>query len=142
MRRGVLVGLGFFSVVVLLGFLGYRRATDSQNQLERPVLELEGNFFDFGKVRYGRVLKQKVKIRNKGRGILKIERVATSCGCTSAEVDQTRLQPGESGWVRIVFDTKAMGETMGKGRQERFVYLKTNDPLRPQATIKIVAEVE
>jgi hypothetical protein len=140
MRRNWL-GLLFLIAVLGIAFYGYRQAVPPKSG-QQPVLTLSEAAFDFGKVKYGQVLEHTFTVKNEGESILKIDRIATSCGCTTAKIDKEEIKPEEKAQLQVVFDTGVMGEAVVKGRQERFVYLKTNDPTKPQVTIKIVSEIE
>jgi hypothetical protein len=53
---------------------------------------------------------------------VRIRQVATSCGCTAAQVEKKEIAPGESGTVRVVFTFEGR-----KGLQEKSVVLKIAD---------------
>ncbi|HNX05734.1 MAG TPA: DUF1573 domain-containing protein, partial [Opitutales bacterium] len=41
--------------------------------------------------------------RNTGTGVVTIDSIQSSCGCTTAELARTEYQPGESGSIKAVF---------------------------------------
>jgi hypothetical protein len=136
----------FFLILglIILGLAGYgyfiaTSARQAQNNL--PKIEIAPKFFDFGSVEQGRILEQSFVIKNSGKGILKIKRIAASCACTSAEAAKKVLNPGEKTLLSVRYDTGAMSGPHGKGKQERIVYIQSNDPLNPQTEVRITAMV-
>lgn len=139
--------INFFLILglVILGLAGYGylRATPGvKNQTEtRPIIEITPQTFDFGEVKYGQIVSYSFKVKNLGKAILNIKRVSTSCGCTTARVSQETVSPGEETALLVTYDTGAMGGSHGRGKQERIIYTKSNDPAAPQVEVKIYANV-
>lgn len=131
-------------VVLGLAVLGYFKATPSaENQTENlPRIEISPQDFDFGDIDYGQVVEYSFKIKNLGKEILEIKRVATSCACTTAKVTQEKISPGEETDLIVAYDTGAMGGSHGEGKQERIIYVKSNDPINPQVEVMIYANVK
>lgn len=138
----------FFTIIVLaaLGLViyGYFKATPGlEDQTEkRPEVEITPKSFDFGEIKYGEIAEYTFKIRNLGDEILEIKRVATSCACTTAEVEKEMLSPGEEVNLFVRYDTGAMSGAHAKGEQERIIYIKSNDPVNPQVEVTIKAYVK
>lgn len=138
-----------FSIIFVLGliaviFYGYSRATppagDSQNL---PKIEISPAFYDFGEVEFGKVVNYNFIIKNSGKTPLEIKRVATSCGCTTAKISQQLIDPGQTAELAVVYDTAAMGDgPHGRGKQERIIYVKSNDPNNPQVNVIVSAYVK
>ena len=94
-------------------------------------------------------------IRNDGTAALKITKVSTSCGCTSAVLNvggktsprfgmeghgylppaNVTLQPGEGGQVIVTFDPLFHANT--QGAIERLVYLRTDSPDQPEVELTV-----
>lgn len=132
-------------IIIGLVAYGYSQATSSlPNQTGKtPQIEITPASFDFGRIKFGQVVNYTFKIKNKGRELLEIKRVSTSCGCTTARVSQEKLAPSEEANLLVTYDTAAMGEgPHGRGKQERIIYVKSNDPLSPQVTVTIDANVQ
>lgn len=102
-----------------------------------PKLMLDQNQFDFGKVVEGKLVETKIGFKNTGEAPLEIIDVKTSCGCTAALLSSKKLNPGESGNVRIELDT-----TGREGKLTRTVTLFTNDPAQANQTITLSANIE
>ncbi len=46
------------------------------------------------------------RFTNTGRGPIRILQILTSCGCTTSDYTKTAVNPGESGYVKAIFDPK------------------------------------
>jgi hypothetical protein len=102
----------------------------------RLVLEPEG--FDFGRALPGKALTKEFSLRNTGSGPLVIEKLSSSCACTAFLLDEKdrRLEPGRSAALRVTFTTPRR-----PGRAVETVSVKSNDPERGVAEIKVEATV-
>lgn len=103
-----------------------------------PDIVLEQGQQDLGQVINGEVRTLEVPVRNEGDGILIIEAVSTSCGCTSAQVDPGTIEPGEGGTLRITYDSGAHGPE-ANGPVVRQIYIASNDPDQPETVFEFVA---
>jgi hypothetical protein len=98
-------------------------------------VELSATEYDFGTIPNDKPVRQVFEVRNAGRGQLEIVGVSTSCGCTGAEVGKRLLGPGEATELAVTYDPLAHdGAT---GRFMRIVYIRSNDPDLPEATLTI-----
>jgi hypothetical protein len=107
--------------------------------LRKPEIEVTPAFIDLGDVtKEG--FNYTFTVKNKGAKELVIDRVSTSCGCTSATIEQERIMPaGETG-LHVTFNPKLMEEEV-KGKVTRIIFIKSNDPENPKMEIKITANV-
>ncbi len=78
-------------------------------------------------------------ISNQGSGLLQIESVTTSCGCTTAEINHQTIGPGESANLTVNFDPQA--HVGAVGQFVRYIYLRTNDPTASEVEVEIRADV-
>lgn len=92
--------------------------------------------FDFGDIVEGVKVTHDFKIVNNGQGILEIKRVRASCGCTAVAPAKKELQAGESTTLKVEFD--AYGR---RGKQDKYVYVYTNDPENPAVKLSFTANV-
>lgn len=106
-------------------------------QTSGPRLQLSESKHDFGPMEEGKIAGWKVDFKNTGTSELNIKDIKTSCGCTAASVTGRHIKPGESGSLRIEFDSAGKA-----GRLSRTVTLYTNDFKEPEQTIVIYAEVK
>lgn len=142
----------FIALIFVIGiaaFIAYGYSQSIPNDTfngqnsNQPKIEISPAFYDFGEVEFGKIAEYKFIIENKGSKTLEIRRLATSCSCTTAKINKEKLNPGETAELFVSYDTAAMGSgTHGTGSQERIIYVKTNDPANPQATVKIHAYVK
>lgn len=72
---------------------------------------------------------------------LKISRVSTSCGCTSAEVDEKELGAYESTMVKVAFNPAVYGNATDLGELTRTIYIDTDNPNFPKLENTITANV-
>jgi hypothetical protein len=98
-------------------------------------IELSETEFDLGTVLNTKPVSQTFQVRNAGQGTLEITGVSTSCGCTTAQVDKDRLGPGETANLTVTYDPQAHGGQTG--RFMRVVYVRSNDPETPEASLTI-----
>lgn len=103
-------------------------------------IELETTHLDLGDVPNGEIATRDVVVRNTGDGILVVGGLSTSCGCTTATLEPMQIAPGESGVLHIEFDSGAHGEEL-TGPLVRQVFLNSNDPAQPEATVELSVNV-
>lgn len=133
------------SAAIALGLIGYGyyRAVPGPPSLGKiPQIEIVPQSHDFGEIEYGEVAEYTFKIKNSGNSQLEISRISTSCACTSASVLTEKLNPSEETELKVTYDTGTMSGSHAKGKQERIIYVKSNDPLSPQAEALIYADVK
>ncbi|MEK6528647.1 MAG: DUF1573 domain-containing protein [Nitrospirota bacterium] len=125
---------------------------------KRPQVILEPTSFDFGSVnkKQGKISK-KFKLSNKGNSPLIIKNVKTSCPCATVSLKvnkkkapyfgtegapknwQIGIKPGGSGELELMIDLSSEHVKSGKLMREAFVF--SNDPIYPEVTAKVEAEV-
>lgn len=102
---------------------------------------------DLGTVIYGDTPTTTFLLTNFTPLPLKITRVSTSCGCTSAEIDEEELGPHEelgayeSTSISVTFDPAVHKDDIDLGELTRTVYIDTDNPNFPQLTSTITANV-
>ncbi len=92
---------------------------------------------DFGKVKEGKAVDYTFKLINRGKGLLEIKSVNTSCGCTAAILSDKNIEPGKEGTIKVEFDTKNRS-----GEVTRTIAVTSNDPEEPNKILIIKADVE
>ena len=63
--------------------------------------------YDFGTINEGQVIEHVFNFTNNGQAPLVISNITASCGCTSPDWTKTPVQPGEQGFVKVVFNSAA-----------------------------------
>lgn len=109
-------------------------AKDAKAKL--PKLKLNSTEYNFGDVEEGKLVETKIGFKNIGNADLIISQVKTSCGCTAVLLSSKKLQPGESGNLRIELDTNGR-----EGKLTRTIVVYSNDPEGPNQVITLIANI-
>lgn len=102
-----------------------------------PHLVVNESVYDFGAVKSGSPVEHKFLLQNSGKGVLKILKMHTSCGCTAAVLDADTVQPGATTFVKATFDTTGF-----QGAKMKTVRLYTNDPKQASITLTLQGTVQ
>jgi hypothetical protein len=125
---------------------------------KRPQIALEVSFFDFSKVskKQGKLTKN-IKLFNKGNLDLIIKNIKVSCSCVTAALTadknkspyfgtqgatpdwQMVIGPDKGGDLEIILDLTHSSIPLGK--VSRDIFITSNDPLYPETSLRIEAEV-
>ncbi|HYW94771.1 MAG TPA: DUF1573 domain-containing protein, partial [Bacteroidales bacterium] len=109
----------------------------SQEEITKaPDIEFKDKNFDFGKLVQGDKVNHEFAFVNDGKSDLMIRKVHASCGCTAAMSTSNVIHPGESGSIKVTFNSA------GKmGNQNKTVTIITNDPQHSREILWIRGEV-
>ncbi len=77
--------------------------------------------YDFGDVNQGETVEHFFDFKNSGNIPLIIQNVLTTCGCTAPEWPKQPIQAGESGQIKIAFDSSSK-----IGRQNKVITIRSN----------------
>ena len=91
-----------------------------------PKIEVDDRVFDFGERDAGDVVEHAFTLTNSGKETLLINRVLTSCSCTTAETTSKSIPPGGSAELNVKLDLHSL-----RGPQNRSVLVQSNDPRTP-----------
>lgn len=86
-----------------------------------PVFKFETEEYNFGTVKQGEVVNYEFKFVNAGKENLVINQANGSCGCTVPNFTKDPVKPGESGTIKVTFNS-----TGKSGPQDRTVTLNSN----------------
>jgi hypothetical protein len=101
------------------------------------TVQLIDSVYDFGTVTDGQLVEHSFSFRNTGTMPLVVQDAHASCGCTVPEKPQQPIKPGETGVIKVVFNTKGKGG----GHQEKTITVNSN--ARPEfGDLKIVGTVQ
>ena len=64
---------------------------------------------DFGKIRQGKPVTAKFKVKNKTRSTLIIADIQSSCGCTTPVYPKKPIPPGKSAEIKTIFNAEVAG---------------------------------
>jgi archaellum component FlaG (FlaF/FlaG flagellin family) len=102
-----------------------------------PKIEVVNKLHDFGTATEGDKPKHVFQIKNTGSGPLVLDRVTTSCGCTTAVIKNKEIAPGDTGEIEVTFDTTAR-----RGANRKSVTVLSNDPSNPRTQLEVTINVE
>ena len=131
-RKGAMVGL---VLAVVLGLAPTVNVGCAGSIMAPARIELGAAEFDFGTIPNTGPVSHVFQVRNAGQERLEISGVSTSCGCTTAAVDNARLRPGETANLTVTYDPQAHGGATGDFL--RVVYVRSNDPDVPEASLTV-----
>lgn len=98
-------------LIVILSF-GLFNATSSKIESKRgkvAIISFETEIIDYGTVEQHSDGMRLFTFTNEGDAPLLITNVKTSCGCTVPNYSKAPILPGESGELKIKYDTKRLG---------------------------------
>ena len=94
---------------------------EDTEEVPMPQIELSEDIFDFGDISQGVSVSHNFTAKNVGDDDLIIFSAKGSCGCTVPKWHKDWISPGETGDIKITFNT---GNRIGK--QKKIVTLQTN----------------
>lgn len=77
-----------------------------QSILSGAEFKFDKEIYDFGEIFEGRAVEVTFSFTNVGDQILNLYKVEAGCSCTSIEWTEGTLQPGDSGTIKVTYDTK------------------------------------
>jgi len=83
------------------------QATTSADPSTLGAFEFTEMEYDFGNINEGQIVEHVFNFTNNGQSPLVISNITASCGCTSPDWTKTPVQPGEDGFVKVVFNSTA-----------------------------------
>lgn len=157
-KKNVIISIIFLGLVTLAGVIFYSYAklpasvnsNSNVNQNDSPlaitsgpVIEVTPASYDLGTVVYGKIAEHTFTVKNLGDKPLEILRLSTSCGCTKATMAEKDkiIAPGQSAEMLVTFDPAVHQNDMDLGELTRIVYIRTNDPKKPETEVEIKAKV-
>ncbi len=105
-------------------------------QVVPPQISVQNKEHDFGNIKQGDIVTYAFTLTNNGGDLLKISDIRASCGCTAAKPDKEELAPGETTSLNVKFNS-----AYKIGKQQKYVYIKSNDPETPVLKLSITADV-
>jgi hypothetical protein len=96
----------------------------------------EKTIHDFGSVAPGSLNPCKFKFKNEGSGILTINEVTKTCGCTPFTLEKKDYAPGEEGVIEVGYNADR-----ASGARTRHLFVLSNDPVNPRVDLTIKASI-
>ena len=91
---------------------------------------------DFGMVMEGEKVVHEYAFTNTGEEPLIISNAKGSCGCTVPDWPREPIAPGDSGVIKVQFDSKNKGKVGGGLQSKRVTITANTDPVNTYLTIK------
>jgi len=111
------------------------------SQENAQIFSVSEKSFDFGKIKQsGGEVRHSFVFQYNGKNPLKVTGVPTSCACTTAKIDKTVLNPGDSATIAVTFDPNLHAEPEGKFFKT--ISLLTEPAIQDAPELKIWAEID
>jgi len=141
---GLLMKNGLTSTIFVVGcilLLSAGRLTAGQSVVpagseSEPRISFEVTTRDLGLVGPDTKHLCEFKFTNTGKGLLKMEKVHATCGCTVPELPKKEYAPGESGTLKVKYHSSKY-----PGRVTRRLYVHSNDKTKSKVELNIKAEI-
>jgi Protein of unknown function (DUF1573) len=124
------------AIILLLSFV-VSFSTGWGAGIKGPSLTVERVDWDFGSVPSDFRLIHYYKIKNTGNDILHVTRLNANCDCTSAQIKDSLVAPGDSTNIRMVFNTREY-----YGTTNRKLTIISNDPSKPAFDVDYSANID
>lgn len=110
-----------------------------EDLLNAPVLKLETNAVDLGKMKGSSQSDVEFKFTNAGKKDLIIRHVKSTCGCTAVQQGSqgVGIKPGQSSSIKATFNSGGYS-----GKVTKAIYIYTNDPKNSEVVLMLNADVE
>lgn len=115
----------------------YFPTLSAEELAKAPLMQAEIYTVDFGRVRQGTKVENRVLVTNKGKQNLEIRFVQSNCSCLTVVPDKKIVKPGES--TALTWSLVTDGRL---GTQNKAVTLYTNDPRNPVQRITFSGFIE
>lgn len=70
------------------------------------TVQIIDSSYNFGKVADGEIVTYNYRFKNTGSNPLIVTNVSTSCGCTIPEKPEQPIKPGETGFIKVKFNSE------------------------------------
>jgi hypothetical protein len=112
------------------------KTTESKAPVNGPRIAVDPPEHNFGKALQNTTLTKEFSVKNFGTEDLVITNVATTCGCTVAQLSTKTLKPGASTPLIVTLETRS-----NNGPVEKLVTIESNDPSKKMYDLKLKVEV-
>jgi len=102
-----------------------------------PRINFIQDSYNFGRVLQGKTVEYTFTFENRGTDDLLIKEVTTSCGCSAALVSANVIKPGETGQIKVSYDSQGRA-----GKVSRTISVVSNDPVESIKELTITAMVD
>jgi hypothetical protein len=83
-------------------------ASDPKGQVfkDSTTVQMIDSVYNFGKVTDGEKVEYSFRFKNTGKNPLIVSNATASCGCTVPEKPDEPIKPGETGFIKVVFNSQ------------------------------------
>ena len=100
------------------------------------IVEIIDSAYNFGTITEGEKVEYSYRFKNTGTNPLVIFNATASCGCTVPEKPEKPILPGETGFIKVVFNSSGK-----RGHNEKDVNITSNaNPAFPP--LKLMGEIK
>ena len=79
----------------------------NQVEIKDPTtVQIIDSSYDFGKATEGEIVEYNYRFKNTGTKPLVVTNVSASCGCTVPEKPEQPIKPGETGYIKVKFNSE------------------------------------
>jgi hypothetical protein len=96
--------------------------TQKTDSSQSAALTFEEKVHNFGDIKEGEKVEYSFKFTNTGSSPLLIEDAISSCGCTVPEWPKEPIKPGQTGYMKVIFDSRGKS-----GYTEKEISVKINN---------------
>ncbi|HED03748.1 MAG TPA: DUF1573 domain-containing protein [Candidatus Fraserbacteria bacterium] len=132
LRRRLLLAVAFAILIAALAFYSFTRLGGDRP----PQIAVSPSSYDFGQIPL-KLVQTNFEVTNVGDQPLEILKVSTSCGCTKATISKRHLKRGEHARLHVTLNPTVMDAGEMESEALRIVYIKSNDPDRPEVEIEL-----
>jgi hypothetical protein len=90
-------------------------------KLDTTTVQLIDSVYNFGTITEGEKVTYNFRFKNSGKKPLVISNVSASCGCTVPEKPEQPILPGETGFIKVVFNSQGK-----QGHNEKNITVMAN----------------
>ena len=92
------------------------QASDSVNVFtDSTTVQMIDSVYDFGKITDGEKVEFSFRFKNTGKNPLIVTNATASCGCTVPEKPDEPIKPGETSFIKVVFNSQGKSGKVIKG---------------------------
>jgi hypothetical protein len=100
------------------------------------TVQIIDSVYNFGTITEGEKVEYSYRFKNTGTNPLVIFNATASCGCTVPEKPEKPILPGETGFIKVVFNSSGK-----RGHNEKDVNITSNaNPAFP--SLKLIGEIK
>jgi hypothetical protein len=92
--------------------------------------------YDFGMVEQGASIRHVFALKNTSRAPVQLRGTTSSCGCTTSDMDERTIRPGQLASVNVTLDTTKLS-----GKTTKTVIIRTSDPRTPAVLLALTGTV-